>query len=343
MSITQHNYEQYFIDYHEGSLSADERSELMTFLAANPDLKKELGEYEEEPLSPDLEVTFTNKTLLKKNDFSVVSKKEEKIIAYAEGDLSEEEKHDIQQEIGEDEQSGKVYAQFQAAILTPDHSIEFPFKSKLKKKAVVIIPFNRLTGYAAAAVIIILIGLSGLFIFNSGGTIERDQYVLGNLDKHQLNFIDNDQASIEPSARKPVAINTQIFLRENIKLAKMPSGKTPEVVAFSSYYNPNLALSMRIVYPLDQFTVESESPALAEVQKDKTMVGRIFSGIFGKVKEPFEDGRKDDKNTDSGNFSLWNIAKLGVKGVNALGDHEYTLVREYNDKGNVKGLILLEE
>jgi len=41
MAISQHNYEAYFIDYFEGSLSAAETSELMAFLAANPDRKRE--------------------------------------------------------------------------------------------------------------------------------------------------------------------------------------------------------------------------------------------------------------------------------------------------------------
>ena len=80
-----------------------------------------------------------------------------------------------------------------------------------------------------------------------------------------------------------------------------------------------------------------------EEPKKKTLAGKIFSGIFGRAKEPFEAGNTEELAKASEGFSLWNIVELGVKGVNAMGDHDYTMVPDYNSKGNVKGLIVLEE
>ena len=39
MKITQDNYEQYFLDHAEGTLSPEMEKELSDFLEANPDLK----------------------------------------------------------------------------------------------------------------------------------------------------------------------------------------------------------------------------------------------------------------------------------------------------------------
>ena len=201
MRITLHNYEIYFIDYHEGRLSTNETNELMEFLAANPSLKNEFEDYKYEPLSPDLEITFSHKSSLKKNDFLFTSEKEEKIISYLEGDISDEDKSDIEKDIEEDALTEKAYAQFQTTILTPDPSIEFPFKSALKKKAVANIFYTPWAGYAAAALIIILIGISSLFLFNSDDTPGRDQYALFDLDQYQINYIENNRVNTELAAR----------------------------------------------------------------------------------------------------------------------------------------------
>jgi len=80
-----------------------------------------------------------------------------------------------------------------------------------------------------------------------------------------------------------------------------------------------------------------------EEPKEKTLMGKIFSGMFGRIKAPFEGDNTQSEAGSSEGFSFWRIAELGVKGVNALGDHDYTLVRDYNDKGNVRGLIVVEE
>jgi len=65
--------------------------------------------------------------------------------------------------------------------------------------------------------------------------------------------------------------------------------------------------------------------------------------MFGRVKAPFESDNTQSETGSSEGFSFWDVAELGVKGVNALGDHDYTVVRDYNDKGNVRGLIVVEE
>ncbi len=52
MKIHRDNYEAYMLDYIEGRLGAKEEAALMDFLERHPELKSELDEYSNEPLSP---------------------------------------------------------------------------------------------------------------------------------------------------------------------------------------------------------------------------------------------------------------------------------------------------
>jgi hypothetical protein len=51
--ITRHNYEAFFLDYLEGDLNEEGKTELKVFLAQNPDLAAELEEFESVSLKPD--------------------------------------------------------------------------------------------------------------------------------------------------------------------------------------------------------------------------------------------------------------------------------------------------
>lgn len=61
-----HNYEEFFIAYHEGDLPDKEKIKVETFLTKNPGLQKEFAVYANLKLQPDAEVTFNDKASLKK-------------------------------------------------------------------------------------------------------------------------------------------------------------------------------------------------------------------------------------------------------------------------------------
>jgi hypothetical protein len=64
MSINKHNYEAFFLDYSEGSLSVEKVAELLLFLEENPLLKEELENFDLLELDPTVDVSF-NKEFLK--------------------------------------------------------------------------------------------------------------------------------------------------------------------------------------------------------------------------------------------------------------------------------------
>jgi hypothetical protein len=68
MKITKQNYEEYALDYIEGTLSAEDRQAFARFLDSHPDIAADIkGLQEEMPvLIPDLSVTYTDKPALKR-------------------------------------------------------------------------------------------------------------------------------------------------------------------------------------------------------------------------------------------------------------------------------------
>ncbi|MEK7226941.1 MAG: hypothetical protein AAB221_14820, partial [Bacteroidota bacterium] len=66
MSITRHNYEEYFILYMDNELSSDDRRMVEVFVQQHPDLKEELDILLQYKLEPDTSVVFNGKEELMK-------------------------------------------------------------------------------------------------------------------------------------------------------------------------------------------------------------------------------------------------------------------------------------
>jgi hypothetical protein len=67
MTINKNNYEAYFLDYHEGTLSTQEVADLFLFLSEHPELRKAFEEFEHIVLEDFSSPVFENKDRLKKN------------------------------------------------------------------------------------------------------------------------------------------------------------------------------------------------------------------------------------------------------------------------------------
>ena len=345
MAITQHNYEVFFIDYHEGRLSAAETSELMAFLAVNPDLKEEFDSYNAIPLNPDLSITYNNKGSLKKSVAIEVGTEDEMIIAYLEGDLSEEKFKAAGDKISKDIEAGKLAGLYRHTMLNADPDIKFPNPDALKRKAGVVFFLSAGARYAAAAVIVLLLGITAWFVFNPGVTPERMQYELATLETIKTSNIAVVNTEFHFTERKHTVFVGKEAGRDEITLTRMTKEDRAAVIIHPTFSQHALVMAPRqtdliLLNPADIGTMEL---AMNEEPKQKTLAGKFLSGLFNKVKAPFEGNKQKNQESTSGSFSLWDIAEIGVKGINAIGDHDYTLVRDYNAKGYVKGIIILDE
>lgn len=156
MKINRENYEPYFIDLLDGTLSNEMVDELLDFLRLNPDLADELKGLEDINLDPDEQVSFDHSKLIR-TGFDQPEVFDETCIRSIEGDLSNKEEQAFKSYLQQNEKAEAEYDLFKATILEPDLLVVYPNKGSLKH-TVKIRPY----WYAAAAVLL----LGVVFWFN---------------------------------------------------------------------------------------------------------------------------------------------------------------------------------
>jgi len=134
MKINRSNYESYFIDYIDGTLSDDLVDDLLDFLQENPDLAEELNAVKSMTLEPQ-QSTFTAKASLYKNTNEISADSfEMQAVAYLEGDLKEPAQQQFLTEIADDSDKLKTLHLLQKAKLNPNLAIVYPNKKELLRQ-----------------------------------------------------------------------------------------------------------------------------------------------------------------------------------------------------------------
>ncbi|MBS1636007.1 MAG: hypothetical protein JST26_08835 [Bacteroidetes bacterium] len=159
--IDTSNYEAFLLDYAEGTLSAEITAELILFLAQHPELAVDLDELKELTVVAD-DVRFDGKQQLKRTEADLVS--EEQMVAYIEGQLSDIEKNSIEKSISGNPVLQRELELYKRTVMVPDLSLVFDAKDDLKRKNRVVWLYASATRYAAAAALLLLLGLSALWI-----------------------------------------------------------------------------------------------------------------------------------------------------------------------------------
>lgn len=162
------NYESFYLDYLEGTLSEEERIAFEEFLAANPELQvdEELLFLDDAPEKMDP----LQKYLLKKEDLSIVTNENLEYLAIGKVEhvLSPGEEKLFDGYLAAHPEAQKVVDDYQATRLQPS-PVVYPDKEALKEKEVAFIPWKMIGGIAAAAAVLLLFFQLG---FNSNHTKE---------------------------------------------------------------------------------------------------------------------------------------------------------------------------
>ncbi|HTS43559.1 MAG TPA: hypothetical protein VMH01_04125 [Puia sp.] len=164
MNINRNNYEDFFLLYADGELSATEKKAVESFVSENPDLAQELVLLQQTKLIPDHTIFFENRESLLKSaeDNSLIkhSNYEEFFLLYVDNELDEKNKKAVERFIAQYPELQKELILLQKAHLEPDNSIVFEGKSGLYKKEdrrTVPLPWLRIA--SAAAVVLLIAGL----------------------------------------------------------------------------------------------------------------------------------------------------------------------------------------
>ena len=157
------NYESFYLDYLEGTLSESERIAFEEFLAAHPELQiDEDFVFLDEPAE---KMDPLQKFLLKKEDLSIVTTKNLDYFAIGKVEkvLSDNEEKLFDGYLAANPEAQKLVAAYRETRLLPS-AVLYPNKEELKEKEVAFIPWKMIGGIAAAAAVLLLffqIGFNG--------------------------------------------------------------------------------------------------------------------------------------------------------------------------------------
>ena len=153
MKINKNNYEAFFLDYHEGNLSAEQTAELMLFLEKHPGLKEEFYSFENISLENIEEIKFDGKEQLKQNANEML------FSSYVDRSLSAKQEKELFALLETNPSLKKDFELFQKTKLSPDFSIVFENKQSLKRKerTGIIIPLYRYVAVAASITLIVVL------------------------------------------------------------------------------------------------------------------------------------------------------------------------------------------
>ena len=159
--INRDNYETWYLLYVDDELTAQEKTSVEHFIAANPDLKETLRILSATKIKDDITLSPDFKASLAKSTYSEAS-----LLMYIDGELEKEDQQALEQLATTDTTLQKAVLRLENTRSTPDDSIVFPDKSILYKEETSQIPFIRGAWYryAAAAVLLLLLTVGGWWV-----------------------------------------------------------------------------------------------------------------------------------------------------------------------------------
>jgi hypothetical protein len=336
MKINRNNYEAYIIDYLDGKLDPVETAELLRFLAQNPDLEAEFGDYENIKLSNTTEAGFDKNKL--KKDFSDIESVnndnfDEFCVASHEGDLSEHDELRLKEYIKKHPEKQKDFELYSDTYLTPDYNIKFPEKGNIKRISPFIRPRNMLiyvTSLAAAVLLLIML------VIMPG---KKEKMISG------LQVADDVKEVSNISPDKP-------------EKSSMPD-KSPAITEKSGYLKKNTGFR-----PQDIKIAEKEAipKYLTPVYINKISPGKISDKEISasiNIPESHYEARYEPKELTVRNLvnidetddswiildriNLWKLAEAGVKGFNYLTESEVLINKKMNNEGKIVAFKLDSE
>lgn len=157
MKLNRENYGIFIVDYFDGNLSESETEQLLVFLDANPDLKKEFRNFDKVTLEkPD--ISFPEKEKLKVPVISSThsinkDNYESFFVLFYDNELNDDETRELKQFINQNPHLSEELELFGEIRLEKDTKVVFPGKAVLKHKK----PVTRQLALAAAIAAMFLI------------------------------------------------------------------------------------------------------------------------------------------------------------------------------------------
>lgn len=314
VSIHKGNYEAYLLDRMEGRLPEDLSRELDAFLAQNPQLAEDLEGMG--GLSFAAEPVAFNASALKKSEYELVD--EQSFVAYIENQLNAEDRLFVEKSAANNPVLEQELLLFKKTILEPDADIIYAPKSKLKRKPKVIWLNTQFVRYAAAAVLLLFMGLAFTWYR------QQPRATLAN-DSHH-----SEQKTMQaaPNAPRQNMPQQQPMLSNNA-VAPANQAFNPNVVKASKQASPESprANTPKVVAPQQETLIANNKPA----EKDTAQPQPVVMANSTKTNESPSVAsthkmitiiESDDEDADASSKKkkgLWALAGKALKGLNKAG------------------------
>lgn len=252
MTITRHNYEEFFIQYMDNELSSDHRSMVEAFVQLHPDLKEELEILMQYKLVPDESVVFANKVSLIKGDALInAANYEEWLLSYIDNELTADQKIEIDHFIAMHSSVKKEFQLLEKSKLQPE-AIVFANKESLYRREEKI-RFLPLHWQRVAAVLILALGIATFFIINNKSNNSSEPIV--TVPVNEQNHPAPDK--VEQNANESFVAD----LIEKQKSSTVPEEKDPvqQVIATVKKQNNNVAVMNAVIAPVKTMPVNKTS------------------------------------------------------------------------------------
>ena len=347
MNINRNNYEQYFLDYLDGTLDTEQVKELQLFLEENPDLMNELQKIDEMVLEPK-ETVFGAKEELKKPQYVMNLWPEDRFenacIAYFEGDLSTTEKDELFAVIKQKPEWSNEFKLFANTYLKPEPAITYHNKQELRGIPVRQIRrriFYYSVSVAAAVVFALLLLINPEKTPDSGRYTEMNKNTEAGNDNEisqQRETIAMEESTVTDAKKIEIdeEVTTAVLspFQENDKqiYTEITDKQVEEmVIIYPEWTEPLEKLKRRpgilVTFPdVEESIMAFYTLPLKSLSKDylgleEYALSQIKSRLFVK---------KEDEP-----ITFWDLANAGINGLDKISEAEYGFDRKYNEEGDM--------
>lgn len=338
INISRNNYEEYFLDFHDGQLSPDDEKNLFSFLDKNPDLKEELGHLEKNSrINKNKNVLFVNKNALKKTSiFGELTEDnfDELCIAMIEDDLNENEKLKFNEflKIASRQKDLELY---KLTKLSPEYSIIFKDKPKIKKQ--VGNTYHLKKNYKLISVAASIIILIALYLFIPREITENNEFLVQDIPSIKT---EDDFPEVKPEDKKgevermTIINTTNRDIKEELYIQKheIETAEVLEKRITGDYLVISDLLPVGIMLDVENLLeIKEISPVLLDMNNPNKEEATKYMSVKTFLASTFNKTVLKKENKDR--IEFFDIAQAGVKGINKLTGSNMKLERKYDKNG----------
>lgn len=340
MKIDRTNYEIWFTDWLDDSLTQSQSEELKLFLDENPDLREEFNEIRFMKLEPSV-IHFTDKEGLKKTPDEISHEQFEYLcIACLEKELSPDQQNELMEIISSDTEKSRAFRLIAKTKLSPP-DLKYKNRKQLLRRTPTqkIFQFTVL-GLSAAAVIaaLVLVGpfrptdqpekIRSIAVINPGNSNMSPERIPSNPDENNTLI----RSAEESTANSPGKSNSNAY--PNIREVMESDDPLTRVREVPGIIIQKIAVSAPVI------SVEEPLPGLIAALPQSISTPEEYEGskIGRFIAKNFRSKIMKENIPDDSPLKSYEIAEAGITGINKLLGWEMALGRNNDENGDLKSV-----